>query len=125
MTTVRSGHHSPTGAGGQAESPLRMHAHASVSRPSRGGAAVTLSSHLEESRARSEAAARHARIYLAGGAHRKALNIIIGELQAALAAEARRRPGDAPGLYGYFIEQISGWIADLPGLEPVRNEEAS
>jgi hypothetical protein len=57
--------------------------------------------------------------------HKKALNTVIGELQAALAAEARRRPGDAAGLYGYFIEQIGTWIAELPGLEPVRNGEAS
>lgn len=125
MTTVRSGHSSPIGAAGQAESPLRMHTYASLSHPVPNGSAVTLGSHLAMAQDRSEVALRQARIYLASGMYKKAVNTVIGELQAVLAAEARRRPGDAAGLYGYFIEQMGGWIAELPVLEAVRNEEAS
>lgn len=127
MTTIRDRTPSPIGAGGQAGSPLRAYTHTRLSHPSSRGIGVTLRVRLDRSRARAESVQRESLIYLSGGpkTYKRALNAVLGAVQAGLAAEAKQRPEQARGLYSGVITHLIELIADLPALEQLQDEEAS
>jgi hypothetical protein len=60
----------------------------------------------------------------AGGNRREAFNVSVRALQAVLAAEAARRPGETAGLYTYFTEQVMTWVGEMHMYRAVPDDEA-
>ena len=120
MTAANPAPRSPAGHAAPVNGSLRMHAHASLPRPGGGEWSTTERHHMEEAARRARALRAQAAVLLCGGEPRAAFNFAIQGLQAAMARESQRRPGDIHGLCEFFVEQFASLVERLRAVEADR-----